>query len=201
MSNSFAKKGYFLNKIKYNKDDDSMSIYIKLLKHFVKGKEVFFGFYRTDGINLTNEEWLKYDKEIPEYFQKYGRYEPLVETVEKRGKIKIYSGYLTVGSLPVNEETFEMLPKVFHCYLETILFCPKIDWDTFVQSYRDYMKHGASEYIMDGYADFLFTYADSGVFSISFDTNVYDPKTAHKEINKIKDRGTVHLSFSSAMSP
>jgi len=162
-----------------------MPRYIKLLKHFVRGEEMFFGFYRTDGINLTNEEWLKYDKEIPEYFQSYGRYELLVETAEKKGKQKTYSGYLAVGSLPMNDKTYELIPWIFHYHLETTLFSPNIDWETFVQSYRDYMKHGASDFIINGFTDFLFTYADSGGFSVEFNPKMFDKNVVYQEIAKI----------------
>lgn len=185
MNNFIVTKGLFFKTLKYNKNDDPMPIYIKLLKHFINGKVIFFGFYRTDGINLTNEEWLKYDIEIPKYFQANGRYEPLTKTVEKRGKIKTNSGYFMVGSLPVNEETYKLIPWIFHYYLEITLFCPNIDWGTFVQSYRDYMKHGTSTYIENGYTNFLFTYADSGIFSLEFNQNLFDKNVVYQEIEKI----------------
>lgn len=156
-----------------------------LVKRFATGNEFFFGHYRLDGINLKKEEWVRYDKEIPEFFKTSGRYEPLETTVEKRGKIKTHSGYLTVGSLPVSDETYEMLPKIFHYYLDTVFFCPKIDWNTFVQSFRDYMKRGAWGYAVNGFTDFLFEYSDSGDFCISYDPNMIDTKMVNAEVKRI----------------
>lgn len=147
---------------------ETMKKCVRIIKHFTKCRELFFGHYRTDGINLKNEQWLKYEKEIPEYFKKNGRYESLNLNIQKKKKIKQFSGYLTVASSLANDELYEILPNVFHYYLETICFCPKIDWITFIESYRHYMKHGANEYVLNGFTDFLFSYTDSGDFSISF---------------------------------
>lgn len=36
----------------------------KIIKHFTDSSEMFFGFYRTDGVNLTSEQFEKYQKEI-----------------------------------------------------------------------------------------------------------------------------------------
>jgi len=184
MNNSIIKKGLIIKSVRYNKANDPMPCFIEVIQHFTKGREFFFGHYRTDGINLTGEEWEKYGKEIPEYFQANGRYDSLVMTVEKRGKTKEV-GELIVGSAPVNDSIYEMLPKIFHYYLETIFFCPKIDWKTFAQEYRGYMKHGASDFISKGYTDFLFAYVDSGDFSISFNPNVYEVDSVCEEINRI----------------
>jgi len=136
-------------------------------------------------MNLTSQEWEKYGQKIPEHFQSKGTYEPLVETIDNKGKLKTYCGYLTAGSLPVNEETYELIPWIFHYYLETTFFCPKIEWETFSQSYNNYMKHGACGYIKNGYADFLFTYADSGDFSVEFNPNLFDENDVNQEIEKI----------------
>lgn len=163
---------------------ETMQKCINIIKQFAKGDEIFFGFYRTDGINMNTDDWVKYDKLIPIHFKSNGRYEIIPHTIEKKGKI-IDVGYLTVGILPINSSTFELLPGIFHYYLETTFFCPKVAWNTFVQSYRDYMKHGVSGYINNGYADFLFTYADSGHFSISFNPNLYDENDFYNKIVKI----------------
>lgn len=164
---------------------ENMKKIVKIIQRFTKGEKFFFGFYRKDGINLSREEWEKYGEEIPEHFRDKGTYEPLAEIIEKKGKQKTYSGYLTVGCLPVNDETYELIPWIFHYHLETILFCPKIDWETFVQSYRDYMRCGVSDYIMNEYADFLFIYADSGDFSVEFNSNLFDKNVVYQEITKI----------------
>ena len=107
------------------------------------------------------------------------------QVVQKKRKAKDYTGILTVGSLPANDGTYDVLPNIFHYYLETIFFCPKIDWETFKQSYCDYMKHGARNYVQNGYADFLFAYTDSGDFSISFDPQENDPQALSDEIRRV----------------
>lgn len=164
---------------------DNMLKCVQIVKRFATEKIAFFGFYRLDGINLTNEEWKKYDEEIPAFFQANGAYEMLMERKEQNGKIKEYTGYLTVGKLPLREKTYDLMPWVFHYFLETICFCPKIDWDTFVQSYRGYMEHGTKGYIKDDFTDFLFEYGDSGDFAISFNADSYEEEEVFREVMKI----------------
>ena len=161
----------------------------RIIKEFIKGNEVFFGHYRIDGLNLTDKEMEQCSKEIPAYFLKNGRYEPLITRVKKRKKEKIYSGYFTIGSLPVDKITIEMLPKIFHYYLETICFSPKIDWTTFEESYHNYMEDGARNYIAKGFTDFLFAYSDSGDFSISFDPKQHDKNMVYRVIQEILEGG------------
>jgi len=157
----------------------------EIIKRLAKGPEMFFGHYRTDGINLTNEEWEQYSQGIPAYFLKNGRHEPLTTEVMTKRKTKIYSGYLTAGSLPMDKITPEMLSKIFHYYLETVCFYPTIDWMTFVESYRNYMGHGTRDYISQGFTDFLFAYVDSGDFSISFDPNQRDKNMISKVVQEV----------------
>ena len=105
-----------------------------ITQYFAKGDEMYFGFFRTDGFNLTNEEFQRFDKEIPKYLLDNGRYEEITHTIQKRRKLKVIGSYHAVSSLPMNTMTYEMLPKLFHYHLETTFFCPKIERDTFVQS-------------------------------------------------------------------
>lgn len=85
----------------------------------------------------------------------------------------------------MSDGTYEMLPKIFHYYLETIYFCPKIDWSTFAESYIDYMKHSTKDFVLNGFTDFLFAYVDSGDFSIEFDKNRYDKDLIYRDIQNI----------------
>ena len=160
--------------------------YIKIkdvIKHFVPGDELFFGHYRTDGINLSNEEFLRYGLEIPEYFRSNGKYEKIIKGNEKKFLfLRSMPLELTVSCAPVNDETYSMLDKIFHYYLETIVFCPKIDWETFVNEYGNYMSNAAKDYVAKGYTDFLFSYFDSGDFSITFDPKVHDPHSIKNEV-------------------
>ncbi len=164
---------------------ETMHKCIDITKRLANGDQFYFSNYRTDGINLTNEDWAKYVREIPEYFQTNGKYEPLTVYVQNKKKTRNFGSYITAGYLPVSNETYEMLPKIFHYYLETIYFCPKIGWRTFVESFSNYMEHGAKDYVLNGFTDFLFSYGDSGDFSISFNENIYDYNMVYKDIKNI----------------
>lgn len=185
MDNSIIRRGLIFQSVKYNKNDDPMPYYIEIVRHFIKDDEMFLGHYRTDGINLTNEERMKYKKQISEYYQNNGKYESLDERIVEKCRAKMQQEYLTAGRLPINDDVYVILPKIFHYYLETILFCPKITWDMFTQSYRDYMKHGAEGYVLNGFTDFLFSYSDSGVFSITFNPSLYDYNMISQDIHGI----------------
>ena len=158
---------------------------VDIIRKFTKGDTLFFGFYRLDGMRLTSKQWEKLEKEIPEFFRNYGRYELVTETVEHMGKIKIYPDFLTIGSLPANNSTYAMIPWAFEYYLESTIFCPNIKWEKFIHLYSNYMKYQTREYILNGYADFLFTYADSGDFTIYFNSNLYDRNEVYEDVLKI----------------
>ena len=74
-----------------------------------------------------------------------------------------------------------MIERIFHYYLNTIVFSPKVDWDTFVRSYSDYMNIVIDDYVLNEYTDFLFSYVDSGDFSVTFNPKLYDPKVIWKQ--------------------
>lgn len=156
-----------------------------ITESFAVGEEFYFGFFRTDGFNLTGEEFLKYDEEIPRYLLENGRYELITHSISKKNKEKLISGYHAVASLPVNDMTYSMLPILFNYHLETTFFCPNIEWEEFVQSFRDYMKHGAAGYVMNGFTDFLFTYVDSGDFSVYFNPKLHDITHVYQKIAEI----------------
>ncbi|MCI8611405.1 MAG: hypothetical protein HFE66_05750 [Clostridiales bacterium] len=155
---------------------------LEIIKSFTLGDTFFLGFFRSDGINLTKEERLKYSKEIPEYFRTYGKYLD-IKIPNKRNKT--IEGMLQAAMAPVNASTFHIIPKVFHYYLETILFCPKIPWEEFVAYHSKFMDNGALGYVTQGYTDFLFSYGDSGDFRIQFNPAVYDRLTMYNRICQI----------------
>ena len=167
-------------------DKDSYSKIKDIIRHFVRGEEIFFGHYRTDGMNISKECFEKYALEIPEYFKSNGKYEKLNISEEKKFLFKTSPAcQLIVCSAPANNETYKNMDKIFHYYLETTVFCPKIDWETFVNEYGNYMTNGSRDYVAKGYTDFLFTYFDSGDFSITFDSKMHDPLSVKKDIFKI----------------
>lgn len=49
-----------------------------------KQKELYFGHYKVDGVNISNAEFKQCRNEIPACFKKCGQYHPIVENVMKR---------------------------------------------------------------------------------------------------------------------
>lgn len=156
-----------------------------LIKSFTNGHELFFGHYKTDGMNISNKELLLYSADIPKYFTKYGVYQKIVAKNKKILTLFSPPQELIVCRAPNNENTYKILSKVFHYYLETIIFCPKIDWETFVDSYARYMNNVTRDYVLDGYTDFLFSYIDSGDFSITFDPKRFNPLAVRKQVDSL----------------
>lgn len=167
-------------------DNDCFSKMKDIIRHFAAGDEIFFGHYRTDGMNITREDFKKYGVEIPEYFKLNGRYDKIIIGEEKRFLFFTSQPWsLTVCSAPATNETYEIMDKIFHYYLETTVFFPKTDWKTFVSEYSNYMENASRDYVSKGHTDFLFAYFDSGDFSITFDSKVYDPEAIKNEIFEI----------------
>lgn len=59
-----------INNARYQKG--FLNVVEKLIKAFWDDKEVFFGFCRTDGVNLTLKQQKRLENEIPAFFQKTG---------------------------------------------------------------------------------------------------------------------------------
>lgn len=133
------------------------------VEHFLIGEEVFFGFYRTDGVNLTKEQSEILEKQIPDFFREGGDMQNLNE-------------YLSIAKVALDEWGLDLLPQIFDYYLETIMFRPKTDWETFQQYYSHYLDHRFKDYISDGLAEMLFCYVDSGDFVICFDPEKCNPR-------------------------
>ena len=122
---------------------------------------------------------------FPEFFQRYGRYHPIDVTVKKREKEKQLQNELTVYSILNNDVNRDILTKIFQYHLETVLFCPKLELENFILFYKDYMNNTWEDYIKKGFTDILFTYADSGDFSVIFRTDIYEQEQLFTEINEI----------------
>lgn len=162
----------------------------EIIKYFVQGNEMFFGFYRTDGLNLTKDEWKKCDKQIPLFFKENGEYKDIVEKViDRKGNEKEYSGYLSAAKAQINEQLYENLQWILQYYLETAFFVPKISFVEFESVFRDYMKKSTKDYISNCYTDFLFSYFDSGNFSVTFDPQKYDIKYVCEKVENIWGQG------------
>lgn len=135
----------------------------RIMEYFLIGDEVFFGFYRTDGVNLTKAQCKRLEKRIPDFFR-------------GDGDIQNLSEYLSVARITLNDQGLDLLPQIFDYYLETIMFKPKADWATFQQYYRHYLDHRLENYILDNLAGMLFCYLDSGDFMICFDPGKNNPE-------------------------
>lgn len=134
----------------------------KLIKTFSFETEVFFGFCRTDGMNLSSVQQKKLKKEIPALFRENGDYQSLSE-------------YLTVAKIKLNDYNCSYVPLIFDYYLETVMFTPKVDWEIFKQYHSAYQEHRFEEIILNHFADILFYYYDSGDFLVCFDPETYSP--------------------------
>lgn len=153
-------------------ENNGFKIIQEIIKHFINNKEIFFGFYRTDEVNISNSQFKKYQKAIKEFFATHG-------------SLTVLNEYLVIAEMTMDNDAYDILPLLFDCYLETSIFLSLKNFDSFREYYSEYMKHRETDYITDGYADLLFSYFDSGDFSISFNSNKYDPKIIRKTIKKI----------------
>ena len=114
--NPLGSHTIIIGNIRYqNSYPDNMKKFIEL---FLSTDELFFGFYRIDGLNLTLKQQEKLKNEIPILFKKYG-------------DIQILNEYLSIARINFNEYNF--IPSVFDYYLETIMFNPAIKWEIFKQ--------------------------------------------------------------------
>lgn len=156
-----------------------------IIKVFATGTEFFFGHYKIDGIHLSKEEMLRYSIEIPSYFDLHGEYHIIDKHIKNNTKTVRDNRDLIVCRTSNEDDIYNIIDKLFHYYLETTFFCPKISWETFVNLYKDYINKGTNDYVLKGYADFLFSYVDSGDFCITFDPEVYDHQVIREKIDEI----------------
>ena len=154
-----------------------------IIKEFSNGSELFFGHYKTDGINISKKEFVLYSEEIPTYFATHGTYQKVIMRNKQTPKFLFSPQELVVCRAPNDQETYKMMSRIFHYYLETILFCPKIDWETFVNSYGRHTNNSTKDYVINGFTDFLFSYVDSGDFSITFNPSKFHPLVIREQVN------------------
>ena len=142
----------------------------KIIKAFLADKEVFLGFCRTDGMNITKEKQEKLKNEIPAFFKKNGDFKKLSE-------------YLAVARIKLNDCSYSYIPSIFDYYLETLMFNSDVNWEIFEQYYSDYQKHRFDEIILNHFAEILFYYFDSGDFLICFDSEKHSPQKVRETID------------------
>ena len=144
----------------------------RILRAFLDGRELFFGFYRTDGMHLSPQRQRELETEIPAFFR-----EP--------GEMRRISEYLSVARSELNDRVYARIPEIFDYYLETTLFVPRMNWETFQQFHADYQEHRLEDMILDHFADLLFCYADSGDFSVCFDPQAHDREKVRLVLQKV----------------
>ena len=165
--NNFGAHTIIINNARYQ--EGFLKAIEKIIKVFLVDKEVFFGFYRTDGVNLTLEQQKKLENEIPAFFQ-------------KNGDLQNLSEYLTVARIKLNNYRYSYIPSIFDYYLETIMFNPKVDWEIFKQYHSNYQEHRLDEIILNHFAEVLLYYFDSGDFLICFNPQMYSPREVRSMI-------------------
>ncbi|WP_458453986.1 hypothetical protein [Methanobrevibacter sp.] len=152
----------------------------KIIKFFTSDNELFFVNYRVDGFNVSCKNMNEYRIEIPHFFSSQGECCCLNSFNRKSRK---FGEGLTVCRCTNNDVAYDVIEKVFHYFRETIVFSSRLSWNLFVEFSEDYMKHRAQDYIINGFTDVLFLYADSGDFSIIFDTRVFSSEYVHNQID------------------
>lgn len=153
-------------------DKNGFAIIEKIIKHFANNEELFLGFYRTDGININRKQIKEYKNIIQNFF-------------DFNGEIVNLNNYLLVAKTKLNDSFYEVLPYVIDYYLDIVFFNPKINWETFVNYHFQYMEHGHAGYIINDFTEFLFSYFDSGDFSVSFNSEKYFPEDVDEKIREI----------------
>lgn len=169
-SNHLGSYTIIIDNARYHKNF-SQNI-VNLIKQFTNDDEMFFGFYRIDGLNLTLKEQKKLEKEIPCLFQKHG-------------EIKIQNDYLSIAKAKITDCIYNSLASIFDYHLETILFNSKVNWETFQKYHFDYQNHRYDDYIINNFTDILFYYFDSGDFSVCFNSKKYTPENMRDIIQRI----------------
>lgn len=149
-----------INNVRYQKN--FFNIIEHIIKEFLVDEKIFFGFCRTDGVNLTLDQQRKLKNEIPSFFQ-------------KNGDIQNLSEYLTVARIESNDYDYSFIPLLFDYYLESMMFNPQVDWETFKQYHSNYQEHRFDNIILNHFAEILFCYFDSGDFLICFNPQMYNP--------------------------
>ena len=159
-----------INNVRFHKN--YFIIVKEIISEFLNDEDVFFGFYRTDCMNLSSEQQRILNKVIPTFFH-------------NNGEIQRLNEYLTVARTKFNKLNKSIIPSVFDYYLETIIFNPKVDWVIFKDCYNRYFEHRFENYILSHYAELLLFYFDSGDISICFDSHIYAKEIIRRKITEI----------------
>ncbi len=163
-------------------DSTAFVLIENIIKQFATGDELFFEHYRLDGFYLSRNEMKECGERIPAFFKAHGEYQTMNVF---NGKQMSEGEGLTACRCPNDEKIYKMIEKIFHYYLETVMFSPKISWQDFLKVHENYMKHCAKEYILYDYTDYIFSYVDSGTFSIMFNSKKHNSAEVCQTINQM----------------
>ena len=159
-----------INNLRFHKN--YINIIEDIISVYFKDEEVFFGFYRTDGINLSSEQQRILNETIPTFFQ-------------NNGEIQRLNDYLTVAKTKGKALYNGIIPSVFDYYLETMIFHPKVDWETFKHFHNRYLEHRIENIILSHFAELLLYYFDSGDIALFFDSQIYSKENIRRKITEI----------------
>ena len=144
----------------------------KIVQKFLNKRELFFGFYRVDGINIPHRHFKLYKNMIKDFFSQYG-------------ELKEMNEYLSIAKVKSCDLLPKILPFVFDYYLEIILFNPKINWNHYATYYLNFIEHTNADYIINDYAEFLFSYSDSSDFSVYFNQKKHSKENIKRIIIEV----------------
>jgi len=144
---------------------------IDSIKRFIDKEEFYFVLYRIDGINLKVKESKQYEIDIGEYLRKL----EYLEIFKNYNSKSLANGILhAVGKMKTTNDTYQILPKMFDYYLDTVIFKPKIPYKEFSDKVMTNSMKSLSYYIEEGISDIGFAHVDSGDFMICFNKEVYN---------------------------
>lgn len=82
---------------------------------------------------------------------------------------------MTIAKIHLSEQNYSFIPSIFDYYLETMIFNPKVDWETFKNYYYSYQDFIFDDIILNDFTELLFGFVDSGDFLLCFNPNIYNP--------------------------
>ena len=168
----------YISNIRRNKKVNNC---INLMKKYIDDREIYFEIYMVDCINLNTKEFEEANNLVSQYLEKY----TLIEIKKKSSARKTLANQIisAFGKIQIDNNMYEILPKIFDYYLETSIFKPKVSYEIFSNEMRKDKMEELSYYINKGYSDLSFAYVDSGDFIICFNTEVYNEDKLIADLN------------------
>ena len=169
----------WIENIRYHSDVET--VLKKIISTFTEG-EMFFLCYKTDGINISYSEFLSCGQQIYDFFMRSGKVYQYPSF--KRKKAQMFSSDLVAFQMS-ECSNYNIIYKMFHYFLDTVLFSTNIDWDVLLNLNISLNKNIAEQCVMNSVADFVCSYVDSGDFVVTFNPNIFNPDIVYNKINEI----------------